>query len=127
MRLEWLEDILAVVDTGSFSEAADRRRLTQSAFSRRMAGIEATLGVPLFDRSRKPVQLAPPVLVQRDRIARLAQELRHLTADLRQGDRHAGQRIVLASQHALTTALSPGLLRRIGAARPDIFVNLLSD
>jgi LysR family transcriptional regulator, hypochlorite-specific transcription factor HypT len=107
MRLEWLEDILAVVDTGSFSDAADRRRLTQSAFSRRMAGIEAYLGVTLFDRSRKPVQLTAPVLAQRDKIARMAQDLRHLTADLRQGDRQAGSRIVLASQHALTTALSP--------------------
>lgn len=28
MRLEWLEDILAVVDSGSFSDAADQRGLT---------------------------------------------------------------------------------------------------
>ncbi len=40
IRLEWLEDILAVAETGSFSEAAERRHLTQSAFSRRIRNIE---------------------------------------------------------------------------------------
>ena len=40
MRLEWLEDILAIAQTGSFSGAAERRNLTQSAFSRRIRQIE---------------------------------------------------------------------------------------
>lgn len=40
MCLEWLEDILGVAETGSFSEAAERRHLTQSAFSRRIRNIE---------------------------------------------------------------------------------------
>jgi DNA-binding transcriptional LysR family regulator len=40
MRLEWLDDILAVAQTGSFSEAAQKRHLTQSAFSRRIRTIE---------------------------------------------------------------------------------------
>ena len=44
MRLEWLEDLLAVAETGSFQEAADRRRLTQSAFSRRIQHIEELPG-----------------------------------------------------------------------------------
>ncbi|MGB3147248.1 MAG: LysR family transcriptional regulator, partial [Paracoccaceae bacterium] len=35
MRLEWLEDILAIAETGSFAVAAERRHRTQSAFSRR--------------------------------------------------------------------------------------------
>ena len=51
MRLEWLEDILAVADAGSLSVAAERRRLTQSAFSRRMQFIEQALGGQLFDLS----------------------------------------------------------------------------
>jgi DNA-binding transcriptional LysR family regulator len=34
MRLEWLEDILAVMETGSFIRAAEQRLLTQPAFSR---------------------------------------------------------------------------------------------
>jgi len=126
MRLEWLEDILAVAETGSLSEAAERRNLTQSAFSRRVKAIEDYVGVPLFDRARKPVQLQPTTADQREKIARLSDELRQLLSDLRQGSRVRGNRVVFASQHALTTSLTPEILRWTGAQAPDIFVRLRS-
>lgn len=118
MQLEWLEDILAVAETGSFAEAADRRRLTHSAFSRRIRGIEAHLGVELFDRSRKPVELRPVTAEHRARIAELAAALRQLAADMRRGDRLSGERIVLACQHALTASFTPALIGAITARMP---------
>ncbi|MCB2102451.1 MAG: LysR family transcriptional regulator, partial [Rhodobacterales bacterium] len=36
MELSWLEDFVALAETGSFSRAAERRNLTQPAFSRRI-------------------------------------------------------------------------------------------
>lgn len=126
MRLEWLEDIVAIAETGSFSEAAERRRLTQSAFSRRIAGIEDYLGVELFDRSRKPVQLRPTTEDQRDAILRLVSELRQLADDLRRGDRRSSNRIVIASQHALTTSLTPMILKGIQTRGLNIYVRLRS-
>lgn len=126
MRLEWLEDVLAVAETGSFQEAADRRRLTQSAFSRRIQHIEEQIGVPLFDRTRKPVQLLPATIELRDQMARLAADLRQLVTDLRQGDRMASKRIAIASQHALTTSLSPLILKAIHTKHDGIHVRLRS-
>jgi LysR family transcriptional regulator, hypochlorite-specific transcription factor HypT len=126
MRLEWLEDIIAVADTGSFSEAAERRRLTQSAFSRRIAGIEDYLGVELFDRTRKPVQLRPTTQEQRDQILHLISSLRQLADDLRKGDRRASNRIVIASQHSLTASLTPLILKDIQSRGQDIYVRLRS-
>jgi LysR family transcriptional regulator, hypochlorite-specific transcription factor HypT len=126
MRLEWLEDIIAVAETGSFSEAAERRRLTQSAFSRRIAGIEDFLGVELFDRTRKPVQLRPTTEDQRSRIAQLASELRQLADDLRRGDRQSSNRIIIASQHALTTSLTPSILKDIQDRGENTYVRLRS-
>jgi DNA-binding transcriptional LysR family regulator len=43
---------LAVVDDGHFTEAADRLGMTQQAVSKRIARLEADLGVPLLSRSR---------------------------------------------------------------------------
>ena len=126
MRLEWLEDILAVAETGSFSDAADRRNLTQSAFSRRVKAIEEHVGVPLFDRSRKPVQMHAATAEHRDRIERLADELRQLTSDLRKGAQSGANRVFFASQHALTTSLTPEILRWIGQQVPDAYVRLRS-
>jgi DNA-binding transcriptional LysR family regulator len=126
MRLEWLEDLLAVAETGSFQEAADRRRLTQSAFSRRIQHIEEQIGVELFDRTRKPVHLRPTTAEQREQIAKLAHDLRQLVIDLQRGERNALNRIAIASQHALTTALTPGILKDIHARHDDIYVRLRS-
>ena len=126
MRLEWLEDILAVADAGSLSVAAERRRLTQSAFSRRMQFIEQALGVQLFDRTRKPVQLRPAVRDRLDQIARTAAAMRQLHNDLQLGDRRSGNRVVLASQHALTAALTPQIIQEIDARHQDIHVRLRS-
>jgi DNA-binding transcriptional LysR family regulator len=126
MRLEWLEDLLAVAETGSFQEAADRRRLTQSAFSRRIRQIEDQVGVELFDRSRKPVQLRATTTDQRSQIARLAGELRQLVSDLQRGERQAANRVAIASQHALTTAFTPMILKGLLARHEDTHVRLRS-
>lgn len=126
MRLEWLEDILAVAETKSFSEAAERRNLTQSAFSRRMQNIEEYVGVELFDRTRKPVQLLKHTEAQREQIVRLVETLRKLTSDLRRGDRMFSNRLIISSQHALTTSLTPQIIRDIQLLRSDIYIRLRS-
>lgn len=126
MRLEWLEDILAIAQTGSFSGAAERRNLTQSAFSRRIQQIEEQIGVELFDRSRKPVQLRPTTQAQGAQIEQTAAALRQLIVDLRRGDRVASNRIVIASQHSLTTSLAPQIIQGIQDQGEDVYVRLRS-
>ena len=126
MRLEWLEDILAIAETGSFSGAAERRRLTQSAFSRRVHHIEAFIGVELFDRSHKPVQLRPTTLAQSGQIEQIAAALRQLIVDLRRGDRIASNRIVIASQHSLTTSLTPQIIQNMSKEDSNVHVRVRS-
>lgn len=126
MRLEWLEDILAIASTGSFSGAAERRRLTQSAFSRRIQQIEQHIGVELFDRSQKPVQLRATTLAQSGQIEQISAALRQLVVDLRRGDRIAGNKIVIASQHSLTTSLAPVIVRGLQRDGDGVYVRLRS-
>ncbi len=113
MRLEWLEDILAVAATGSFVKAAERRHLTQPAFSRRIKVIEEFFGTELFDRSRKPVELKAVVLDRQGELAELAAALRSLVTDLRQQGRSAQRRIVIASQHSVAVSVAPSIVRRL--------------
>ena len=124
MRLEWLEDILAVAETGSFQDAAERRGLTQSAFSRRIRTIEDYVGADLFDRSRKPVHLLGHTEVLRDRIAHLARLSRQIATDLRRGERAAERTLVLSSQHSLTTSLVPRIVRHVGVDAGDLHIRL---
>lgn len=126
MRLEWLEDILAIASTGSFSGAAERRRLTQSAFSRRVQQIEQYVGVELFDRSQKPVQLRPTTSAQSAQIEQISAEIRQLVADLRRGDRIAGNKIAIASQHSLTTSFAPKVVSGVLNKDASVYVRLRS-
>ncbi|SHL91206.1 DNA-binding transcriptional regulator, LysR family [Roseovarius litoreus] len=117
MRLDWLEDILAVLDTGSFARAAEARNLTQSAFTRRIRSIEDGIGTPLFDRSRKPVQLLAAVRAHEDEMRRMAADLRALRDGLRRSAAGAGRTVALACQHAITTTVSPRLVQILARDR----------
>ncbi len=120
MRLDWLEDILAIIETGSLGEAANSRYLTQPAFSRRVQTIEALLGVELVDRTRRPARPADGLKENEQRIRELSADLRALIADLKTEGRRKGNTIVLASQHAITTSHAPAIVRdmaRLGQTR----------
>lgn len=126
MRLEWLEDILAISETGSFSGAAARRRMTQSAFSRRIQQIEDYVGVDLFDRAHKPIRLKPTTEAQHDQILALSTALRQLLADLRRGERLTSNRVVIACQHSLTAVRIPAILQQLDTQGDSIHVRLRS-
>lgn len=126
MRLEWIEDLLAIVRAGSLNRAAEKRYLTQPAFSRRIKSIEEYVGVELLDRNHKPAQLRAPILEQQGRLEALAAELRDLVNDLRQNERQAANRIVIACQHAITASIAPALVKRIDQ-EADIRVRLRSE
>ncbi|HWU74121.1 MAG TPA: LysR family transcriptional regulator, partial [Sphingomonas sp.] len=51
MELAWLEDFIALSETGNFSRAAELRHVTQPAFSRRIRALEDWVGTPLFERT----------------------------------------------------------------------------
>ncbi|CAN7201749.1 LysR family transcriptional regulator [Acidovorax sp. LjRoot194] len=59
LDLEWLEDFLALAETGNFSRAAEARSIAQPAFSRHIRALEDWVGVELFDRSAHPAALTP--------------------------------------------------------------------
>ena len=55
--LTWIEDFLALQETANFSRAAERRHVTQPAFSRRIRALEDWAGATLFDRSSHRIGL----------------------------------------------------------------------
>ena len=59
MNLRHLEYLLAVADTGSFSRAAERCHITQSALSRSIQTLEDDFGARLIDRMGKRNELTP--------------------------------------------------------------------
>lgn len=106
MRLEWIDDILAVHDSGSLRAAADQRFLTASAFTRRIKTVEDAIGGELFDRSNKPVTLRPHVVELIPRLRELSAGLKQTQSEL-SGLGARGQITRVICQHTLSVTWAP--------------------
>lgn len=57
MQLKWLEDLVALAQTRSFSRAAELRHVTHPAFGRRIKALEDWAGAALVERGSSPATL----------------------------------------------------------------------
>lgn len=76
---------LTLCDTRSFSLAAQKLTLTQSAITKKIQRLENNLGVDLFDRSKRPIDLTKEgaVLMHQAKLAREA--LERTAGEIREG------------------------------------------
>jgi DNA-binding transcriptional LysR family regulator len=109
MHLKWLEDVLAIARASSLTEAANARRVTQPAFSRRLRALEAWLGTDVIDRSHKSGRLTPAAQVHLGQIEALVQDFHRLRRDIELWQQASG-RLVLVAQHSLATTMVPRLV-----------------
>jgi LysR family cyn operon transcriptional activator len=108
MNLRRLRAFAAIADAGGFGRAATRLNLSQPALSRQIHALEAELGVPLFDRTGRRVQLTSEgedLLRRSRRLLAEADSLGERARSLKSGE--------------------TGILR-IGAT-PQVIENLLAD
>ncbi|WP_350298250.1 LysR family transcriptional regulator [Pseudomonas putida] len=107
-----LRYFVEIAECGSFSSAAERLYVAQSALSRQIKELEQQLGTPLFERTaRLPhLTLAGQAFLERARrlLADLAQAER-VTRDIGQGLQGS-----LRLNHSSTVPLTGGLLARLG-------------
>lgn len=57
MKIDYYEEFAALAETGSFSKAAERFPFSQAALTQHIQQMESLLGVKLFDRSTRKVEL----------------------------------------------------------------------
>src|SRR5690242_195791 len=108
MDLRTLEDLLALIDARSLSDAAAVRHITQPAFSRRIIAIEAELGLAVLDRIRRPAQVLQAIREKRAEIEQLVRSLRRL----RSGLAEAPPLVQICAMHSLGLDLVPATLDR---------------
>ena len=122
MNLRQLAHLTALAEQGSFSRAAERLHLTQSALSRSLQTLEDELGARLIDRAGKRSTLTPlgeAVLARARRITLEAAEIQRSAELLRQGE--AGTiRVGLGSGPG--ALLMTPLLSHVAARYPEVRV-----
>ena len=102
LDLDWLEDFLALAESGNFSRAAQARNIAQPAFSRHIKSLEEWVGVDLFDRTSHPVSLTAAGIKLRPEI----EDTLHRLEAARHGARMAHEQAAISLQFAATHALS---------------------
>lgn len=120
MDPENLKAFRSVARCGSFSLAADELFITQPAVSKRVASLESGLGVSLFDRIGKSIQLtqAGRILLPRaEQLLNQLEEARRALADL-SGDVR-GELHVATSHHVGLHKLPP-VLRAFASEFPQV-------
>ncbi|MGP0170297.1 LysR substrate-binding domain-containing protein [Pseudomonas sp. NCHU5208] len=107
LETKWLEDFVTLAATRSFSQAAEKRFVTQPAFSRRIRSLEAMLGLTLVDRSCTPIELTEAgrlfLVTARSLVEQLGEVVRHL----HNLEGQQGEVLQIAAAHSLTLGFFP--------------------
>lgn len=128
MEFAWLEDFITLADCGHFSRAAERRNVSQPAFSRRVRMLEDWVGAPLFNRDTHRVELTPAGLEFRP----IAEDILRRVVSGRQLVREVAQVSASSLRFVCTNVLSlnffPSWLQRVEeAASPQASISLVTD
>jgi DNA-binding transcriptional LysR family regulator len=122
--LRQLEYLVTVVDTGSFTRAAELLHVTQPALSHQVRTLEAQAGGRLLERLPRAVRLTPMgrALLPHARAA-LADAERARTAARRVAGLDSGE-LQVAAVYSTTLGLLPPVLRAWSAEHPGVHVRL---
>ncbi len=118
MELKWLDDYIALIETGSFSAAAERRHVSQPAFSRRIQLLEDWLGVTLIDRARKPLRFTPVATENQAAFRSLVARIYEFRSTLKSESLDIAD-LTIAAQHSLAASYVPGFLKRLRHLEPE--------
>jgi DNA-binding transcriptional LysR family regulator len=119
-----LELFIAVVEEGSIARAANRYHIAASALSRRIADLEAALGMPLLIRSHGGVALTE---AGREAFARAQSLHAQLQSFAREVQSHSGQIAGVVRLYANASAIVgflPERLKAFQAAYPRVQIEL---
>lgn len=75
MELRQLKYLVSIGEEGTFTAAADKLFISQSALSQQVKSMEEELGVPLFDRSRNNLQFTEAGELLHQRAKRIVKEV----------------------------------------------------
>src|SRR5204862_6321837 len=123
--LRQLEYLVTVVDTGSFTRAAEQLHVTQPALSHQMRALERSLGGPLLERLPRSIRLTPMgrAMLPHARAA-LTDAERARTAARRAVGLDSGE-IQVAAIYSVTLGVLPPVLRVWHEQHPEVRIRLL--
>ncbi|MEM7775227.1 MAG: LysR family transcriptional regulator [Pseudomonadota bacterium] len=127
VRIEDIQAFLRTAEVRSFKSAAEDLSITQSALSRRLQKLEASLGAKLFDRTSRVVHLTPVGTDFLPTAKRMLFEFEHSLTEIRDRiEKRAGSVVVASNMTVANTAL-PECIARFHSEYPGISIRTMED
>jgi DNA-binding transcriptional LysR family regulator len=115
---------ISVVDTGSFSAAAELLGISTSVVSRQIAALETELGIRLLKRSTRRVELTDAGSIYLKRVRILLTELEETNKSLKNPNSTAAGRFRIATGTAIGLSLIVPAIADFMAANPGAAIHL---
>jgi len=124
MDIQTLQAFITVADTSSFSQAATRLHLTQPAVSKRVAALETSLDVRLFDRIGRSIQLTEAGRTLLPRARRILLELEDSRRALSRLGTQVSGPLCIGTSHHIGLHRLPPLLREYCRCYPLVELDI---
>ena len=125
MDFSSLKAFVSVADCGSFSSAADRLFITQPAISKRIAALEQDLGIALFDRLGRNIELTEAGIKFLVSARRILDDINVSREEVLSLSTTVSGRLRLATSHHVGIHRLPPVLKSFTQAYPDVELDLL--
>ncbi len=122
--LRQFEYLVTVVDTGSFTRAAEALHVTQPALSHQVRALERAVGGALLERLPRAVRLTPMGRAVLPHARAALADAERLRAAARQASGLAGGELELATVYSVSLGILPPVLRAWRAAHPGVRIRL---
>lgn len=122
--IDGIKAFVTVAEARSFSVAANRLHLTQPAVSKRIALLESQMGVRLFDRIGRTVNLTEAGRALEPRARDILMNIEDTQREISNLAGNIGGQLSLATSHHIGLWRLPQVLRKFSHQYPDVSLDL---
>ncbi|MBI1201872.1 MAG: LysR family transcriptional regulator [Rhodopseudomonas sp.] len=124
ITIRQLQAFIEVADAASFTQAAKRMHIAQPALSQHVRDLESELGIRLFDRTTRRVELTEGGREFRNRAGKIVEDLEHATRYVHDYAERKHGRVTIAAPPLLAATILPWAMADFHAAFPGIQISL---
>lgn len=125
MDLKQLKTFICLAEAGSLSRASDRLRIAQPALSRHIKLLENEIGVELFTRHVRGMDLTEPGKELLARVSGLIRQLEQSFHDVQSIETEVTGNVALGLMPTVTTVLAVRLVGRVAEELPGVTLRIV--
>lgn len=127
MDIRQLQYFAAAARADSFSKAAERMHVSQSALGSQIRGLEQELGAVLFERHSRGTELTPIGRSLMTHAEEIIRRVRLARSEIRTSQDHADCNVVIGMTPSVAAVIAIPLLDVVGQKHPDLKISIVEE